>query len=300
VALSRCYRELGDLDRAIEVGEQLWLQVNPSENVVPVGLEDVVVVGATLLGAYIELGDKKRSNELAADLLSLAETADTPKAAGAAYWNASLAALVDGRTAEALRLAEKAQARMALTQDVRNKARLQTTIAGLHLRMEPPDPARAVQLLKAADAVLDQFGSKVDIGYCHTELARAHLLMHDYERAREVARGTLADLQDLADHPIEAARTLMVLAAAETALQQQDSALDAISRAAKILESAGATRQAASSWAELAEICVNLGQSEQAIEAYRKATQLLGTRRTAGAPYPDETTPARPTEAEAS
>ncbi len=280
VALSRCYRELGDLDRAIQVGEELWQRVDPSESVLPAGLEDLVIVGATLLGAYIELGDKKRSDELAADLLTLAETADTPKAAGAAYWNASLAALADGRTAEALRLAEKAQASMALTHDVRNKARLQTTIAGLHLRLEPPDTARALHLLETADPVLTQFGSKIDISYCRTELARAHLLMHHYHRARDIAADTLATLRELGENPIEAARTLMVLAAAEAALQDESAALDATATAAAILEGAGATRQAAASWNELAELYVSLGRPDQAIEAFRRATALLGVKKT--------------------
>src|SRR5262249_50778318 len=146
------------------------------------------------------------------------ETVDTPMATGAAYWNAALAAEAGGRIAEALRLAERAQASMAQTQDVRNRARLQVVLGGLHLRAEPPDTLEAVRLLNAADPVLQQFGSTVDVGYCRTELARAYLQDGDFERSRGLARSTIQGLEAHGDAPLELARTLMVLASAESSL----------------------------------------------------------------------------------
>lgn len=286
VALSRCYRELGDLDRAIEIGETFWRNLSDPSFAAPLGHEDKVVVGATLLGAYLELGDRTRSNQLAAQLITLAETADTPKATGAAYWNAALAAQAEGRIAEALRLAERAQASMAQTQDVRNKARLQTALAGLHLRMDPPHIEQALHLLHSAEPVLAQFGSTIDLCYCRTELARAHLQTGDYQQARAIATDLLNQLDNTATLPIESARTLMVLAAANAALQDHTNAHRATLHAAEILEQAGATRQAASSWTELAELCIEVGQTDQAIQAYRKAIELLGTKRTAGITNP--------------
>jgi tetratricopeptide (TPR) repeat protein len=291
VGLSRCCRELGDLERAIQVGEQFWQNVERSSLNPTAGADDRVIVGATLLAAYLELGDQKRSNELAADLLALADTIDTPMATGAAYWNAALAAQAEGRIAEALRLAERAQASMAQTHDVRNKARLQTALAGLHLRMQPPAVDEAFRLLQAAEPVLKQFGSTVDLSYCRTELARAHLQTHDYHHARAIAAETIAELENSGEGRIEAARTLMVLAAANAALDNKTGAHKATKQAAKMLEQVGATRQAASSWTELAELCVDLGETTQAIEAFRKATNLLGAKKTAGTTNPSTTTP---------
>lgn len=293
VGLSRCCRELGDLERAIQVGEEFWRNAeepSPDSTAAP---EDLVVVGATLLTAYLELGDEKRSSELAADLLALADSADTPMATGAAYWNAALVAQSEGRVADALRLAERAQASMAETQDVRNKARLQIALAGLHLRMQPPGVDQAFRLLHTAEPVVRQFGSPVDLSYCRTELARAHLQVGDYEQARAVAAETVTELDRCGEGRIEAARTLMVLAAANTAVEDKAGARKATRRAAEMLEQAGATRQAASAWSELAEMFVALGQTTEAIEAFRKATGLLGAKRTAGSTNP-AVSPERP------
>jgi transcriptional regulator with XRE-family HTH domain len=284
VGLSRCCRELGELDRAIEVGELYWATADKHHLGGDIAGEDTVVVGATLLSAYLETGNQGRCRELADELVALAETVNTPMATGAPYWNAALAAEADGRVAEALRLAEQAQARMSLTQDVRNRARLQIVLGGLHLRTQPPDTTEAVRLLLAAEPVLEQFGSTVDIGYCRTELARAHLQNHDYHRAQELAKTTIADLNRSGEAPLELARTLMVLASAESALGRTTSARKNVRRAAEHLEHAGATRQAASRWTELAELSVQLGEPTAAIEAFRKATELLGAKRTTGAP----------------
>lgn len=299
VGLSRCCREIGDLDRAIQVGEQFWQSAGHSGGAAKEGLEEVVVAGATLLTAYLELGDQNRSRELAAELVDLAEYTGTPMATGAAYWNAALAAQADGRMADALRLAEKAQASLAQTEDVRNKARLQTALAGLHLRVRPPAIEDAIRLLQDAEPVLAQFGNAVDVSYCRTELARAYLQLLDYERAREIAATTIAELDSAGESRIESSRTLMVLSAAESGLGNKTAAHEAIHRAADLLEQAGANRQAASSWTELAELCVSLGQSDQAIEAFRKANELLGAKRTAGTTNPAEAVEAKE-EAEAS
>lgn len=281
VALSRCCRELGDLDRAIEVAERYWQAIDRKDLAVA---EDAVVVGATLLSAYLELGDTERSREMEADLIELAEQVNTPMATGAAYWNAALAAEADGRIADALTLAERAQVSMSQTEDVRNKARLQVVLGGLHLRTKPPDTLEARRLLSAADPVLQQFGSTIDVGYCRTELARAYLHDLDFELARVLAQSTIDDLERHGESPIELARTLMVMAAANSGLGNASAGRKHAQRAADLLEHAGANRQAASRWTELAELYVELGDSAAAIEAFRKATDLLGAKKTAAGP----------------
>jgi tetratricopeptide (TPR) repeat protein len=284
VGLSRCYRETGDLERAIEVGESFWR--NQAE--IAGGPEDRVLVGATLLSAYLELGDQSRCRELAGELIALAETADTPMATGAAYWNAALAAEADGRVADALRLAEKAQAKFAETEDVRNRARLQTALAGLHLRMDPADVQEALRLLHAAHPVLKQFASPVDVSYCQTELARAHLQIEDFGQAISIASATIEALDRSGEARLEKARTLMVRAIARSATGATEEASADALEAAVLLERLGAGRQAASTWTELAELYVALGDSERAIEAFRRATLLLGAKKTPGRAEPGE------------
>jgi len=280
VALSRCHRELGEIQEAIQVGEAFWGDATAVQGSAPP--EDLAVVGATLLAGYLELGDLARSQQLASELVELADSIATPRAAGSAYWNAAMVAHAEGRIPDALRLAERAQANMAQTEDVRNKARLQVTVAGLRLRLTPPELDQAIRLLCDAKPVLEQFGSPVDLCYCDTEMARAHLQSGEPERARAEATSALESLEKAGTKPIEAARTLMVLAAAENATGDKRAAHAATRRAAKILEDAGASRQAGSAWRELAEICLALNQNTKAIEAFRKATDLLGATRTAG------------------
>lgn len=282
VGLSRCYRELGDLERAIQVGEQYWGDISHHDLADPAVGEDAVVVGATLLSAYLELGDQARCRQLAGELIHLAESVDTPMATGAAYWNAALAAEADGRIAEALHLAEQAQGRMALTQDIRNRARLQVVLGGLNLRVQPPDPAEAARLLAAAEPVLAQFGSPLDVAYCRTELSRAYFQAGDTARARRLAQTTIADLERIGEAPIEMARTLMVLAIAEAAARSTDAAKQHARQAAELLQQVGANMQSASCWTELAELCVDLGDSQGAIAAFRRATELLGAKKTVG------------------
>lgn len=282
VGLCRCLREAGDLDRAVAVGEAFWNTATPIRE--RPASEEVIVVGATLLVAYLELDDMTRAEGLSAELMALADDAVTPKALGAVYWNAALVAEAGGRVAEAVRCAERAQASFAETADIRNRARLQVALGGLQLRKDPPDEVEALRLLSAAEPVLAQFGSVVDIAYCRTEAARAHLHLGAFGEALDIARETLTAFDEAAP-PLQIARTLMVAAAACHAQGDEARAVLHAQRAAELLESAGANKQAASSWAELAELNVTIGNQSAALDSYRHATQLLGARRTAGATH---------------
>ncbi len=277
VGLCRCLREAGDLDRAIAVGEAYWSSTRSELS--PPGSEDAIIIGATLLGAYIELEDVARCEALSAELVALADASVTSRAVGAAYWNAALVAEADGRITEALRHAERAQASFAETEDVRNRARLQVALGGLHLRSDPPNEIEALRLLSAADPVLRQFGSVVDSAYCRTEMARAHLQLGALEEALSLSLATVAMFDEGAP-PLQIARTLMIAASAYQARHNETEAVHYAHRAAELLESVGADKQAASCWTELAEIYAALGDQSAAINSYRRATTLLGSKRT--------------------
>ena len=276
VGLSRCYREAGDLKMAIRVADAFWRDAPASASP-----EDRVVVGSTLLAGYLELGDIVRSAAVADELTALADQIDTPMATAAAYWNAAAAAESEGRVADALRLAERAQVSLAQTDDVRNRARLEVARAAFLLRMRPPRTEEALGLLHNAEPVIEQFGSKVDSCYCQTELARAHLLLDDFKQAAAIATRTMEALQK-SEARVERARTLMVRAAANIGLGQKSEAVADAVEAAEMLETLGAERHAASTWTELAELYVVLGETAGAIDAFRKATELFGARPTTG------------------
>ena len=72
----------------------------------PAWNDDLVELGATLLGAYIVRGDLLRARQFSGELLSAAEMLNTPRATVAACWNAAVVADLTGRGEEALSMAE--------------------------------------------------------------------------------------------------------------------------------------------------------------------------------------------------
>jgi cytochrome c-type biogenesis protein CcmH/NrfG len=68
----------------------------------------------------------------------------------------------------------------------------------------------------------------------------------------------------------------MVLSWATYAVGKADESKVLAADAASALEETGANRQAAAAWTELAELSAQIGDSSAALEAYRRATQLMG------------------------
>ncbi len=273
IALCRCYRELGDLSRGIDVGETALEQLQ-NLRIVPdvLGIELI----STLVGLYFERGDVHRAAYLAQTAMEQAESMGDRQARGAAYWNASLVAYNQGRTGDGLLLAEKALAMYAEGENERALARLRLAYASILLGHQPPEVDKALQLLDAAVKQLARHGSVVDQAYCDTERARAMLLRDDPERAIEYARTALDRLGT--EHRLESAEAQIVLASAYVRQGDQRAATEAYERAAMLLEASESSRQAAAAWAELAELLEKLGQPERAVWAYRQSVQRLGVR----------------------
>lgn len=267
IALCRCYREVGDLSRSIELGERARTQV---EQFRLAGTDLEVELGSTLVGSYHERGDMVRARLLADQVIETAERLGTSRARGAAYWNASLVADEMGRTVEGLALAEKALALYAQGEDARSLSRLRTAYAGLLLRQDPPRPSEARPLLEAAARQLTDTGSEVDLAYVETELARAELLLDSPDAAVDIAERAL---NRLGPQPrLEAARARLVLGHARFSRGEVDAALVDYARAANDLGTMGASRQAAAAWRELAEVFSSVGRKPEALDAYRRAT----------------------------
>ncbi|MER5473915.1 helix-turn-helix domain-containing protein [Streptomyces sp. NPDC002935] len=271
IAVCRCYRELGDLGRAIDVGEQALavleqLDLVPS----PEGIELI----STIVGLYCERGDIHRASYLAEMAVERASALDNRKALGAAYWNASMVAYEAGRTSDALRLVQRAQALYAESDNERAVARLRTAHAAVLLQADPPQPVEARGLLTEAVESFRRIGGDVDMAYCQTELARVALLLAEPEEAESCALEALRGLGD--GHRLEAARATLILGAARSAQGDAARARQAYERAALSLEASGAGRQAARVWTELAEFLDAQGEAERAVKAYREGMRCLG------------------------
>lgn len=266
IALCRCYREVGDLTRSIELGEHARARV-AEYGLAGTDLE--VELGSTLVGSYHERGDMVRARLLADQVIETAERLGSARARGAAYWNASLVADDMGRSVEGLQLAERALALYAHGEDARNLSRLRTAYAGLLLRQDPPRPIEARPLLEAAAGQLADRGSEVDLAYVETELARAELLLGSPDLAVDMAQRALGRLDP--QPRLEAARALLVLGHAHFARGDEAAALLAYARATHDLAAMGASRQAAVGWRELAEVFSSLGRVQEALDSYRRA-----------------------------
>jgi len=275
-ALCRAYSECGDLNRAVDVGESALRQIEDryDESLLD---EEAVALTSTLVGCYYERGDLTRAQSLAGNALARAEKSGSQVARAAALWNGGLVAEARGDLHTAGRLLDRALALYSESDNLRAVALLKITSAWLMLRQPEPSLTQAEALLLSALTDLPEVGTPVDIAYGETELARCRLLNGDWEEAIRLAE---TSLERLGENPrIEGARTRLVLGHALLECGDATAAVACYSAAAAELRRAGAQRQAASAWRELAESLIQLGRTEEALEAYRQATDAAGVSR---------------------
>ncbi|QUQ68836.1 helix-turn-helix domain-containing protein [Kutzneria sp. CA-103260] len=272
-ALSRCYRELGDLSTAIEIAEATLARVESEQLPPTVAFLELM---STLVGVYCERGDLNRAEYLATKAIDQAAIITDRKALGAAYWNASVVLHSQGRSMEALRLIGRAVAIYAEGDDERALARVRNAYAAVLLQSEAPRPEEARDLLCQNSEVLARVGSSVDVAYNETSLARAELMLGNSEATVEHIGRALELLGP--EHRLESARAWLLLAAARLRQSDRDAAKTAYERGALMLEASEAGRQAAFAWSELAEILEESGENERAIWAYRQSMRCLGHR----------------------
>lgn len=272
VALCRCYREVGDLARAVDVGEAA------TETLAALGLlatDSGIRLTVTLVAAYHERGDVIRAAQLAGEAVDRAERVESRPGRAVARWNASLVLARRGQLTDAIRLADEALALLGEGDDTRNVARLRIAYASLLNRLDPPDTDRSLALLARARASLaDCDGSTVDVAYSSVEVARAELARGDIAAASAAVDEALELLGEQPRPETAAALALRGRIAAvrgDEAAAQQD-----CRHAARLLASLGGSRGAAVLWTELAELLDEAGDLAGSRDAYRAAAACLG------------------------
>lgn len=270
VSWCRCLYELGELARAADVGKTALAEfdaVQARESELSIHLI------ATVAAIWYELGDLRQAEKLLDDGLQRASQLHSPTARGAILWNASLVAHERGRFHQALELSQEALSAFRGSDKRRYVGKLLNTRGYLLLRSDPPRPAEALAALtEALDHVADN-ADPVDKAYALTELCYAHLALGDTGQAvqaAEEARRLLGPTTQL-----EYARAVTALAVARTAAGHDDKARALFTEAASILESVGATRQAARTWVELAHALTDGGHVQEALTAYDKAVRAV-------------------------
>ena len=280
IALSRIYRESGDLGRAIESGERILAQLADW------GLDscdEAVQLSVTIAAAYAERGDAGHAVRVCRAAIERAELLGSPTARASAYWNTSALQADRGDISAAVQLAERALALLGEGRDSRNLARLRTELGRLQLALDPPavEDARH-NLERAADELAWSSASPVDRTYTQIGLARAFLLSGDLAGCRGLVEEVLARSNGAA--PMAEAEALALQgqlhvaegAVAEAALSYQAAVLR--------LSAAGADQGAAQLWFDLAGLLDGVGLSDAALDAYRRAGASTGLRTRMRAP----------------
>ena len=274
IALSRCYRESGDLNQAIDAGERVlhWLAGTPLD-----ATDESVQLSVTVAAAYYERGDTGTAVRICRRAIDKADRLDSPQARASAYWNASMMEADRGSVRNAIPLAERALALLADGQDGRNLARLRSTVADLQLQLDPPEIDAARDNLARADEEL-RFSSASAIDLARNQLfrARASLLAGDLDEARQMCADIVVDFVEV--DPSLAADAQTIRGQASAALGATEEARDAYRHAVMLLTSIGADRNAAQLWFELAGLLEGVGDMETARTAYRSAAASVGLR----------------------
>jgi transcriptional regulator with XRE-family HTH domain len=274
IALCRCLREAGDLNAAIEVGERV---VHDLEGSQLDSCDEAVQLTVTLAGAYFLRGDLSHAVRICRKAISKAETLASPTARAAAYWNASVFESRRGSMADAVPLAERALALLAEGQDTRNLARLRSQLGTMQLQVETPDVVEAKQHLETAhDEMVWSSASTVDLARNDLALARAHYLDGSMTTAERMCTEICATVSE--ESPIVAADALALAGQVLAARGDGEGAKSTYRQAVFLLTGAGADREAAQLWFELADLLEDVGDVEAAREAYRSAAASTGLR----------------------
>ena len=274
ISLTRCYRDAGDLGRAVDVGERALERLDGLQ------LGDVeghAALVSTVAGAHHERGDLVRAQLLLDELVQRAEVEGGAQDRAAAFWNAALLAVDRGRAGDGLRLVAQAEWLLSDSADARWRARLQVTRSWVMLAQRPPLAAEARDLLRGAMPAIRQHAGALSVASAQENLARAELLLGRPEVARRHAVGALRGLEP--EFRIERARALAVLGAASVALGEDAAGVESLESAAALLSEAQAPRQAAAVWRQLSEVYRLLGDTDRALETAECALDTVGLLR---------------------
>lgn len=274
IALSRCYRESGDLSLAIDLGDRVMdeLSGTPLDST-----DEAVQLAVTIAAAHYERGDTGQAVRTCRKAIDKAELLDSPQARASAYWNASMMESRKGSVVHAVPLAERALALLAEGQDGRNLARLRSVLADMQLQLDPPAvEAAQLNLERAEEELRHSSGSAIDLARNKLFRAQAALLSGDPDTARCMSQDVFEEVVDRV--PDLAAHACTIMGQSVAASGDVTSAARAYRQAVMVLTGIGADRSAANLWFELAGLLEGVGDNETALVAYRSAAASSGLR----------------------
>jgi tetratricopeptide (TPR) repeat protein len=280
IALCRCHREIGDVARAIEIGERALAQLDELELRDD---DDAIRLEVTVAGCYFVRGDLAHASRICREAAGRAERSGSPTARAAAYWNASVIASERGRTQEAVELASRSLALLGEGEDARSIARIRGELGLLMLVDEASSSGEAASLLRKAIADLRASGaSMADEARCELGLAQCALMDADLDLADRIARAVRSKAEPV---PITHAQADIMLGRVAAARGDIDGAVDRYRAAAITLSGIMADRSVAQTWYEVGSLLDAAGDAGAARDAYRSAAAATGLQRV-NQPYP--------------
>ena len=271
-ARCRIYRKAGDFSRSIEVGEASLREVR---ELGLEGTEDEIRLASSLVASYRRRGDMFSAQHLASQVIERAEKLGSREAQGNAYWNASTVAAERGQLNLALELAAKTLGLLSENAPTQNLAAMRVTYAWLLLCCDPPRIDEAEAQLARAHEVFTALAMSAYLASSETEIARCALLRGNFNDAIEVAGRAIGRCADGAP---ELAQARMVKGLALTLSGHVDEGIALMTNAADLMAALGSRLDAARASRDLAEALIQVGRSDQAIDALRKAADFAGAQ----------------------
>lgn len=266
--LCRCYRDLGSLHKCIEVGE---VAIRDFTELGESSRPEFLELLGTLSGTYCEIGDLERAKQLAADVLSRAQT--TPRAQATSLWTKAIVHYSAGEFEIAAMLTRDALAQLETLDLPAAEGNLLQTSVWLEMQFSS-DLRQFIPVIKRAEALLRLGGSSVQLANCLSTRASLESRLGLDESAESSLKESLELVGDQA--PAVRARLLVDNGETLRRLGKLDQASESLREARELLEEYGAHRSAALTWRQLAAIYEDLGQLDLAYACMKAATDLLG------------------------
>jgi tetratricopeptide (TPR) repeat protein len=222
---------------------------------------------------YRRQRDWEAASEDVERALELAEALDDPRGTADAYFLGALVAERRGQWVAARSYAEKAKALYEQIEDRANTGKLLTTLGGLTFLLGKPD--ESIPLFKQAFAVALEVGSDADAAQAVSSLAQVHLRTGQVELAEEQSRHALELLADRVDFIDEIGNAQLVLGRSLLEQGRLEEAGERFQAAESSFDQLSSASHKAAAWTAQAELAVERGDKEAAINLYQRAVQAL-------------------------
>ncbi|MEZ5095683.1 MAG: helix-turn-helix transcriptional regulator [Nocardioides sp.] len=270
IALTRCYREVGEPAKAIVAGTRV-LSALKSRGLD--GATEAIRLSVTIAGAHADQGDLGQAIRIARRAIGAAEAVESPRALASAYWNASVYESEAGRLDRAVKLSTRALAILESGESTRTVARLRQQVALFMIVHSEGDLAEARGQLELASREL-RWSSANPIDAAHNSYVwgRLHLREGSPEAALDCATRISPEVQNLDPLMATEMRVLEVMALVAAGRPYAEAFADAVA----LLTLMGTERGTAQLWFNLGETASSVGDVERTVSAYRSAAMGLG------------------------